>query len=237
MTQLQAVIFGAIGVIAETSDLQRKAFNAAFREAGLDWEWDAKTYTQLLTINGGQARIRAFRDADPARSDVGHAMIAHLHDRKTQLYAGIVNDGHLKPRAGVVELMSACQDAGIRMAFCTSTSVENVDAMRAALGEHLDFSAFASITTIDKIKHVKPAPDAYLHCLNALSVKSDSVIAIEDSPVSMASAVAAGISVIATPGAMTQGQDFSAAVSIRPDLIGLSITELQMILDKVAAQE
>jgi beta-phosphoglucomutase-like phosphatase (HAD superfamily) len=41
MSQLQAVIFGSIGTIAETSDIQRQAFNLAFAEAGLDWNWDA----------------------------------------------------------------------------------------------------------------------------------------------------------------------------------------------------
>ena len=64
---LKAVIFGAIGTIAETSDLQRQAFNAAFAEAGLDWHWDSNTYHELLKVNGGQNRIRAYRDADPAR--------------------------------------------------------------------------------------------------------------------------------------------------------------------------
>jgi beta-phosphoglucomutase-like phosphatase (HAD superfamily) len=62
MSQLKAVIFGAIGTIAETSDIQRQAFNLAFAEAGLDWNWDAQTYHDLLKINGGQNRIRAYRD-------------------------------------------------------------------------------------------------------------------------------------------------------------------------------
>ena len=35
MVQVKAVIFGAIGVIAETSDLQQQAFNLAFAEAGM----------------------------------------------------------------------------------------------------------------------------------------------------------------------------------------------------------
>jgi beta-phosphoglucomutase-like phosphatase (HAD superfamily) len=49
MSQLKAVIFGAIGTIAETSDLQRQAFNAAFKAAGLDWNWNAEVYRDLLT--------------------------------------------------------------------------------------------------------------------------------------------------------------------------------------------
>jgi beta-phosphoglucomutase-like phosphatase (HAD superfamily) len=48
MNQLKAVIFGAIGTIAETSDLQRQAFNAAFAAAEIPWHWDQETYRKLL---------------------------------------------------------------------------------------------------------------------------------------------------------------------------------------------
>ena len=230
MVQVKAVIFGAIGVIAETSDLQRQAFNLAFAEAGLDWNWDAATYRRLLSINGGQTRLRAFRDEDASRSDVTDAVIATLHERKTHHYAALTAGGSLKPRQGVAELIKACQDAGVRVALCTSTSVDNVDAIKAALGHALDFGAFASITTIDKIVAVKPAPDAYLHCLSQLGLATDEVVAIEDTPVSLASAIAAGITVIATPGAMTSDQDFSGAAMKVDDLAAVTLAQLDAIV-------
>jgi HAD superfamily hydrolase (TIGR01509 family) len=235
MTEVKAIIFGAIGVIAETSDLQRQSFNIAFREAGLDWNWDKNTYRDLLSINGGQARLKAYRDADPVRSEISDAVIATIHARKTHHYNKIVNDGDLAPRPGIAMLMAACQNACIRTALCTSTSVDNVDAIARALGTQLDFSAFSSITTIDKIAHVKPAPDAYLHCLGALGLSANEVIAIEDTPVSMASAIAAGIKVIATPGAMTKDQDFSAASMIVDDLATVSLERIQSVLDETAS--
>ena len=230
MVQLKAVIFGAIGVIAETSDLQRQAFNLAFAETKLDWDWDAETYRRLLSINGGQARLRAYRDEGTNRSDVSEAMIAALHDRKTHHYAALTAGGALKPRRGVAELIKACQDAGVRVAFCTSTSVENVDSIKAALGEALDFEAFASITTIDKIGAAKPAPDAYLHCMSQLGLAAHEVVAIEDTPVSMASAIAAGIAVIATPGAMTSDQDFSGAALVVDDLAVVTLEQIDEVL-------
>ena len=230
MVQVKAVIFGAIGVIAETSDLQRQAFNLAFAEAGLDWNWDAVTYRRLLSINGGQTRLRAYRDEAPSRSGVTEAMIATLHERKTHHYAALTANGSLTPRKGVAELIKACQDAGVRVALCTSTSVENVDAIKAALGDALDFEAFASITTIDKLGAVKPAPYAYLHCLSQLKLSAHEVVAIEDTPVSMASAIAAGITVIATPGAMTSDQDFSGAAIKVDDLAAVTLAQLDAIV-------
>lgn len=230
MVQLKAVIFGAIGVIAETSDLQRQAFNLAFFEAKLGWNWDAATYRRLLSINGGQTRLRAYRDEDANRSDVTEAVIATLHERKTHHYAALTAGGTLIPRRGVAELMKVCQKAGVRVALCTSTSAENVKAIKAALGDALDFAAFASITTIDKITRVKPAPDAYLHCLSDLGLSANEVVAIEDTPVSMASAIAAGIAVIATPGAMTKDQDFSAATLVVDDLAAVTLPQIVLAL-------
>ena len=45
---MKAILFGSIGTLIETSDLQREAFNQAFKEAGLDWYWDQEDYTKLL---------------------------------------------------------------------------------------------------------------------------------------------------------------------------------------------
>jgi HAD superfamily hydrolase (TIGR01509 family) len=227
---LKAIIFGAIGVIAETSDLQRQAFNAAFTEAGLDWSWDPETYKRLLSINGGQTRLRAYRDESARQSNVSETMIATLHARKTHHYAALTARGQLLPRAGVAQLIKTCQDAGIQVALCTSTSADNVNAIRSALCNTLDFSTFASITTIDKIARVKPAPDAYLHCLSELGLSPHEVVAIEDTPVSMASAIAAGIAVVATPGAMTKDQDFAGAALVVDDLAALSLDEVESVL-------
>lgn len=227
---IKAVIFGAIGVIAETSDLQRQAFNLAFREQGLDWNWDTATYLRLLSINGGQTRLRAFRDEATQRSSVTDAVIATLHERKTHHYAALTADGTLTPRPGVAELIKACQNDNVRVAFCTSTSIDNVDAIKSALGDQLDFGAFASITTIDKIGAVKPAPDAYLHCLSQLGLEAHEVVAIEDTPVSMASAIAAGIAVIATPGAMTSDQDFTGASLVTDDLAKLTLEQINSVV-------
>jgi HAD superfamily hydrolase (TIGR01509 family) len=230
MVQVKAVIFGAIGVIAETSNLQRQAFNLAFTQVGLDWEWDAATYRRLLSINGGQNRLRTYRDEDVNRSDVTEAMIGVLHEHKTHHYAALTANGSLTPRRGVAELIKTCQDSGVLVALCTSTSAENVDAIKASLGNALDFGAFSSITTIDKISVVKPAPDAYLHCLSQLGLAAHEVVAIEDTPFSMASALAAGIAVIATPGAMTDEQDFAGAATKVDHLEAITLKELDDVL-------
>jgi HAD superfamily hydrolase (TIGR01509 family) len=238
MSQLKAVIFGAIGTIVETSEIQRQAFNLAFAEAGIDWNWEAQTYRDLLKINGGQNRIRAYRDtlakaaapANPFRTSVTDFQIAALHQAKTKHYVALLENTPLHPRTGVVELSEACRQAGIQVAFCTSTAIENVNGIGAALSGLLPFERFATIVTSDKIERPKPAPDAYRYCLQQLGLTADEAIAIEDTPASLTAAKTAGITTIATPGAATSDQDFGAADLVVSDLTGITIDRLSELL-------
>ena len=50
----KAVLFGGIGTLLESSELQREAFNRAFAEADLDWQWQRDDYRAMLTTPGGK---------------------------------------------------------------------------------------------------------------------------------------------------------------------------------------
>jgi HAD superfamily hydrolase (TIGR01509 family) len=239
MAQLKAVIFGAIGTIAETSDIQRQAFNAAFQEAGLDWYWNAETYRDLLKTNGGQNRIRAYRDTvggaanlenPPVLIEMTDAMVANLHQSKTEHYVTMLENTPLRPRPGVTDLIAACRQRDIPVALCTSTATDNVKGLGAALSGLLAFDQFATIVTIDQIAIPKPAPDAYMYCLQQLGLTADQVIAIEDTPVSISAAKAAGITTIAMPGETTSDQDFFAADLVVNDLTGMTVENLSSLL-------
>ncbi len=231
MSPLKAVIFGAIGTIAETSDLQRQSFNAAFADAGLDWHWSPMQYQSLLQTNGGQERMREFRDADPARHSISNATIERLHHAKTQHYVQLLEASDaLEPRPGVAALIGLCLTNNIKLAWCTSTSLDNVGSIQRALAGKLPLDRFDTVVTIDKISRVKPAPDAYVYALAQLGLKAHEVVAIEDTPVSIAAAKAAGIFCIATPGATTGGQDFSQADCVLTDLTGLDPNRIGQLL-------
>jgi beta-phosphoglucomutase-like phosphatase (HAD superfamily) len=121
------ILFGSIGTLVETSDLQREAFNEAFAEAGLDWHWDAQTYRRLLQKPGGQARIERFA------AERGETVDASaLHRRKTVLFDTEIKEGSLDLREGVAEVVSFTRDAGTKLGFVTTTSRENVEATLAA---------------------------------------------------------------------------------------------------------
>src|SRR5687768_11382441 len=60
---VRAVLFDVDGTLADTErDGHRLAFNAAFKESGLDWDWSVELYGELLAITGGKERIRHFME-------------------------------------------------------------------------------------------------------------------------------------------------------------------------------
>ena len=77
----KAILFGSIGTLVETSELQRRAFNQAFSEAGLDWNWSEEDYQRLLTKSGGRKRVQDFASQQDVTVDA-----QQLHHRKTEIF-------------------------------------------------------------------------------------------------------------------------------------------------------
>ena len=60
MRYYKALLFGSIGSIVETSEIQRRSFNEAFKQYGLDWNWNKHEYLSLLNKSGGKDRISRY---------------------------------------------------------------------------------------------------------------------------------------------------------------------------------
>ena len=116
---LQALIFDVDGTLADTECAHRAAFNQAFAEEGLDWVWDERMYTELLNISGGKERILHYwKSTRPGMVELaGDSLrdtIARLHEHKTAAYEGMVNEGQVFLRPGVLALINAAHQSGWR---------------------------------------------------------------------------------------------------------------------------
>ena len=60
MKYYKALLFGSIGSIVETSEIQRRSFNEAFKQYGLEWNWTKREYLSLLSKSGGKDRISRY---------------------------------------------------------------------------------------------------------------------------------------------------------------------------------
>ena len=223
----RAIIFDVDGTLSETEETHRRAFNAAFTEAGLPWHWDQALYDKLLAVTGGKERIRYFIESfdAPAVPDVDlDEYIPALHSRKTAAYTDMVSSGETELRPGIRELIEDAQAKGVRLAIATTTSPANSDALLGAtLGGSKDFEV---ICAGDSVPEKKPAPDIYELVLDELALPGSACVALEDSRNGLLSAVGAGIPTVVTPGIYTAGQDFSEAALVVDDLAALDFEEI-----------
>ncbi len=217
----KALIFDVDGTLAETEEAHRKAFNKAFAEAGLDWNWSRERYRELLAVSGGKERILQFiRDEAQSwlQKEGLEAWIAELHKEKTRIYAEMMAAGEVGLRPGVERLIDEAREADIRLAIATTTTNANIDALfEATLGLHaLDWFDVVGAAAQAPVK--KPDPSVYQWVLDALSLSPQECIAIEDTRNGVLAARGADIPVVVTQSFYSAGEDFSGALAVISDL-------------------
>ncbi len=211
--QLAALIFDFDGTIAETErDGHRVAYNAAFDEAGVGWNWDVPTYGALLAIAGGKERLAHFLLNERPEIDVDAraSLVVHLHERKRAYFDEIAD--RLAFRPGVRRLVAEAHAAGVRCAIATTAAPSGVDAF---LRRDPRFAAaFEVIVAGDMVAKKKPAPDIFLLALQRLGIDANAAVALEDSAVGLRAARAANIATIVTPSVYTSDEDFRGAACV-----------------------
>jgi HAD superfamily hydrolase (TIGR01509 family) len=216
---LKALIFDVDGTLAETEELHRRAFNAAFAAAGLDWEWDSPLYKELLRTTGEKERIAAYqRDCLSGDPPLTWEDIVALHRAKTATYAALMAEGSLTLRPGVESLVREAREAGLKLAIATTTSYPNIEALCQACWSRPAGSLFDVIAAGDEVERKKPAPDVYELALTRLALPASACIAFEDSHPGLIAARAAGLRTIVTPGLYTWDHDFEGAAAKLPEM-------------------
>ena len=218
---IKAIILDVDGTLADTEDAHRIAFNKAFAENHLDWNWDAALYDKLLKVTGGKERIKYFVSdfltgySKPENFD---EFVKHLHKIKTAHYTAMLADGHIPLRPGIKQLIHDARAAGIMLAIATTTTPENVSALlEVGLGK--DWAEYFSANGCgDIVPLKKPAPDIYHWVLEQLKLAPQDCIALEDSNNGLRSSLAAGIKTYITVNRYTRNQDFTGAAAIFDDL-------------------
>lgn len=226
---LKAIIFDVDGTLAETEEAHREAFNKAFADFTLPWVWNQQLYRELLKVSGGKERIRAFAERfDPATLDVGFDdLVLALHRHKTTLYTQGVAKGEVPFRPGIRRLIDQARAAGLRLAIATTTSRANVvallDGATGGEGHHW----FEVIACAEDAPVKKPDPQVYLHVLERMGLGPRDCLALEDSNNGTRASRAAGIPVVVTESVYTEGDDFTGAAAVFPDLSGVSLSDLR----------
>lgn len=205
---MSAILFGSISTVADTSELQRAAFNRAFAEHGLDWTWDRDDYQALLTSSGGSSRVAEYAKARGQTVDA-----QAVHATKSELFQKSLA-GAATPRPGVVETIRKARAAGVKVGLVTTTAPENVAALLDALGPDISRDDFDVVVDSGKVEQPKPEPAAYEYALRELGEDAAHSVAVEDNVGGVRAAVAADVAVVAFPNANTAGHEFPGAARV-----------------------
>lgn len=218
MVKWQALIFDVDGTLADTErDGHRVAFNRAFQEAGLDWDWSVELYGKLLAVTGGKERMKFYLDqfrrdwSQPANLT---EMIAQLHKAKTKHYTELLATGAIPLRPGVKRLLTEARIAGYRLAIATTTTPANVNALLEHTLGRESIGWFDVIAAGDIVPAKKPAPDIFEYALAEMRLNPEDCLAFEDSENGLISAQTAGLTTVVTVNDYTQAHNFKGAALV-----------------------
>ncbi len=132
-------------------------------------------------------------------------------------------------RPGARTLLDRLQAAAVPCALVTMSYRRFVDPIL----EHLQPGTFQAVITGDALRHGKPHPEPYLTAAAALGVAAGECLAIEDSPTGVASAEAAGCTVLVVPNHVAVPPGPRRV--FRESLADLDLQDLPVLFAEVAA--
>ncbi|KAH8091583.1 pseudouridine 5'-phosphatase [Aureococcus anophagefferens] len=193
-----ALLFDCDGVLVETEELHRLAYNEAFAAFGLETggapvEWSVAYYDVLQnTVGGGKPKMKfhftetvkewpAVRGMGgrptPADEAAGMALVDELQDYKTECYKRLVTSA--VPRPGVLELMDdAIATEGLAVGICSASTRGGFEVV--APSSPIAARAARCVIAGDDVAN-KPDPEIYDLAATRLGVDRGACVVVEDS--------------------------------------------------------
>ena len=216
---LEGIIFDVDGVIVETENLHRLAYNAMFQKKNIPVVWSPADYKAVLSQTAGKKLLPIVNSMSVKDKQ---ATLLALHQEKRLCFEEILDDlgpkGRLLPRPGVLNLIKNALSRDIKLGLATVSPRSGATKLLTyTLGAEL-LKRFSGFCTGFEVKNTKPAPDVYLAALAQIQTSAANTIAIEDTEHGIQAARSAGLKTVATPSEYTQDCVFAEATLIVPDL-------------------
>lgn len=210
--EIRSIFLGSIGTIVETSEIQRHAFNSAFKKCGVPWLWEKEQYKGLLVEAGGKNRIQNY--AEKQKFFLNSSEIRKVYEWKNHFFKELICSSSISPRAGIESLLNDCSKNKIKICWVTTADDQVVASLKKALNFYIDFENFELITTAKGGLRPKPDPAIYCKAISEIGIPKNFLIAVEDSASGLKSAHNAGVRCLAIPGELKRSQQYHEAEEV-----------------------
>lgn len=195
------MIFDNDGVLVDSERLANTILAELLTEAGLPYTFEEAVRDFM---GGSMVSMR-----QKAEAQLGAALPADLEDRYHQcLFDGFAQ---LQPVPGVVDVLDHLDADGTAYCLASSGTHRRIETALKAVGFWDRF--VGRIFSSEDVQHGKPAPDLFLHAAASMGVKPAECVVVEDSPLGVAAANAAGMKVFGF-AAMTADEKLASANAV-----------------------
>ena len=183
---LKGLLFDMDGTLVDNLAYHFKAFDEYAKREGF-------TLVEPVTL-----KINGMHSNDIFPMILGEKVVAEygldrLNREKEEVYRDMYRP-HIKPIAGLIELLREAKKAGVKCAIGSSGCRDNVEMIIEELGiaDLIDGSISGSDVT-----HGKPHPEIFIKAYEALGLKAEECVVVEDAVNGIMAGVAAGCKCIA----------------------------------------
>jgi len=201
-------------VLVDSERIAGRAFAPLLREIGLDF-----TLPQMIETFVGNSMPRC---VEIITERLGHAPPDDLLDRYAEVTRAALR-AELKPVQAIGELLDALDRANVPYVVASNGEHEKMETTLGATGllQRFEGRRFSSTD----VARPKPSPDLFLHAARQMGVSPARCVVVEDSPLGVQGAIAAGMQVIGyadlmpaerliSSGAATVVDDLSALATV-----------------------
>jgi HAD superfamily hydrolase (TIGR01509 family) len=189
---IRALIFDFDGLILDTEGPEFQSWQETYQTHGHELSFDL--WATCIGTTGG------FDPYTHLEEQLGRALDrGALRTQHRQRCTELLQAQAILP--GITEYIAAAQRLGLRLGVASSST-------RAWVVGHLSRygleTHFTCIKCSDDVPRTKPDPALYLVALDALGIRPDEAIALEDSPNGITAAKRAGLFCVAVPNPLTR---------------------------------
>ncbi|MFT4311192.1 MAG: HAD family hydrolase [Candidatus Woesearchaeota archaeon] len=182
---IKAIIFDMDGVLVDSMKYHIYSWKKSFENEGLKSD-----ETELSLFEGMSFKETIKRISKHNNKEISVEVQRKIHEDKRKILSEVFK---LEIYEEIVEILKFLEEKGLRLGVVTGSNRE----FATKIIEDNFKEMFEVVVTGDDTKLGKPHPEPYNKAKEKLGLKSDEILVVENAPLGITSAKAAGLKVIA----------------------------------------